>query len=54
MHQGTTQTLFALLRSAIFGTCLWAKEKEQLVPEQLSEMIKLSKTHDIAHLLAHG
>ena len=54
MDQKTVQILFALLRSACFETSLTDQEKAQFLPEQLSELIKLSKKHDIDHLLALG
>lgn len=54
MNQKTVHILFSLLRSAIFDTRLTDRERAELTSERLSELIKLSKTHDVSHLLALG
>ncbi|MBR6632974.1 MAG: nucleotidyltransferase family protein [Clostridia bacterium] len=54
MEQGTIQILFALLRSAVFGTRLSEEDKTFFYKTPLSELITLSKKHDVTHLLAHG
>ncbi len=52
MDQGTIQILFALLRSGLCG----AKEAlaQTVAPEQLQEIMKLAKRHNLAHLVALG
>lgn len=52
MKQETNQILFALLRSVIRGNQLQDQEKELLTDEILSELIAISKKHDVAHLIA--
>lgn len=54
MDQGTIQTLFALLRSAICGEKLEESEKGRFVAQQLPELVELANKHDIGHLLALG
>ena len=54
MDQGTVQTMFALLRSAIRGTTLADEEREAYSREQLSELVEMAQRHDVVHLLALG
>lgn len=54
MDQRTIQILFALLRSAICGTKLTEEERDIYSPELLSDLLKISSKHDVAHLLVFG
>lgn len=54
MDQRTVKLLFALLRSAICGTMLTDKEREEYSPELFNDLLKISSKHDVAHLLALG
>jgi hypothetical protein len=54
MNQRTTQVLFALLRSATSGEKLTDKERGCYSPELLSDLMKISSEHDVAHLLVLG
>lgn len=50
MDQGTIQTLFALLRSAIGGEEM-TEEAKTHTREKLPELMRIAKKHDVAHLL---
>ncbi len=54
MNQRTNQILFALLRSAIYGSQLRDDEKALFSEEMLPELLSISKKHDIAHLIGVG
>lgn len=54
MDQRTIQILFALLRSAICGTKLTEKERNNYSPELLQDLLKISSKHDVVHLLVFG
>lgn len=54
MEQKTISSLFALLRSALRSELLADPERTQFSEEQLPQMIKLAKQHDLEHLLALG
>lgn len=54
MAQGTSQILFALLRSAIRGTKLTEQERNSFSPDLLHDLLTLSFQHDVAHLLVLG
>lgn len=54
MEQRTIQILFALLRSAICGTKLTEKERNDYSSELLPDLLKISSKHDVAHLLVLG
>ena len=54
MDQKIIPMLFALLRSAISGIPVTAEFREQYSPELLSDLMKLSSKHDMAHLLVWG
>lgn len=54
MEQRNIKILFALLRSAISGIELTESEKELFSKELLPDLLKLSKRHDVAHLVALG
>ena len=54
MDQGTVEILFTLLRSAIYGTKLTEKERNNYSSERLRELLRISAQHDVAHLLAFG
>ena len=53
MEHRTAQILFALLRSVFCGTKA-DKEEISLTPETLSELLSISRKHDIEHLLVYG
>ncbi len=52
MNQGTKQLLFAILRSAVCGNELTDSEKELFETASISELFKLAKHHDVAHIVA--
>lgn len=54
MNQRPIQILFALLRSAICGTKLTEKERNNYSPNLLQALLKISSKHDVEHLLALG
>lgn len=54
MTQNTIQILFALVRSAVCGNKLTEQERGLYNEEMLPDLIKISKMHDIAHLVAVG
>ena len=54
MDQRTPEILFSLLRSAIRGTPIEEQERSACSPEVLSEALKISAKHDVAHLVALG
>ncbi len=54
MTQNTIQVLFALIRSAIRGSQFSEQERALYRSDMLSDLLTLSKRHDIAHLIAEG
>lgn len=54
MEPRTDQILFCLLRSAICGTKLKVSERACVSEDRLSQLIAISKKHDIVHLLELG
>lgn len=53
MKHGTAQILFALLRSVLNGTKADV-ENSQIVPETFSELLSISRKHDVEHLVVYG
>ena len=54
MLQGTSQMLFAILRSAICGTKLTESERKTYSEDMLQDLLKISAKHDVIHLLVFG
>ena len=54
MEQNLIKILFALIRSAMRGTEMSDSEKALYSNELLPDLMKLSKRHDVAHLVALG
>lgn len=54
MDQRTIQILFALLRSAIFGTKLTERERKNYSADMLKDLLIISTKHDVVHLLVLG
>lgn len=54
MNQRKTELLFMLLSSAISGRKLSAAEKSEYTSQTLSELLEISKKHDVDHLLVFG
>lgn len=54
MDQRTIQILFALLRSAIFGTKLAESERKNYSADMLKDLLMLAAKHDVIHLLVLG
>lgn len=54
MDQRSIPMLFALLRSAVFGTKLSEEEREAVTREEISSLLHLAEQHDLAHLLVLG
>ncbi|MBQ8684596.1 MAG: nucleotidyltransferase family protein [Clostridia bacterium] len=52
MDNKEAKILFALLRNGVFGEELFAEVKASVKPEVLPALYKLSKAHDLAHLVA--
>ena len=46
--------LFALLRSAIYGSRLTEEERNNYYPQLLQDLLKISSKHDLVHLLILG
>ena len=54
MNQRKTELLFLLLSSAISARKLSAAEKSEYTSQTLSELLEISKKHDVDHLLVFG
>lgn len=54
MEQKTIYVLFALLRSALLNQPLSEAERVSFSEEQLPQLIRIAKLHDLEHLLALG
>ena len=54
MEKQTVKLMFALLRSAVFDNNLTDGEREMYSEEKLPELLALSKSHDLSHLLAYS
>lgn len=54
MKQETTKIIFSLIRSAMSGTPISPEELALCSPEVISAALKLSSSHDLAHLVAWG
>lgn len=54
MSKGIKEILFALLRSAIYGTPLTESEKELFSDDVIAPLYTLSKHHDMAHLVGYA
>lgn len=54
MVQRTISSLFALLRSGLQGEPITEAERARFSEEQLPQLIRLAKRHDLEHLLALG
>lgn len=54
MNKEQNRIFFSLLRSAVCGTLLSGSEKAQFSDEQMPDMVKTAKKHDVDHLLAYG
>ena len=54
INKEQNRIFFYLLRSAVYGTLLSGSEKAQFSDEQMPDMIKTAKKHDVVHLLAYG
>lgn len=54
MNKEQNRIFFSLLRSAVYGTLLSGSEKAQFSDEQMPDMVKTAKKHDVDHLLAYG
>ena len=52
MQRTQAKAIFALIRSAIKGTAISEEEKNLIVANNLSELFKIARAHDMAHLLA--
>lgn len=54
MNEQVTRAMFALIRHVVCGAELTAEDKEMLSPELLPQLYALSKSHDMAHIVAQG
>lgn len=54
MEPRTTEVLFALLRSGLWGKPLTQRERAMYSPELLTRLAEIAEAHDVAHLLALG
>ena len=54
MNEQATRAMFALIRLVVCGAELTLQDKEALTPELLPELYALSKSHDMAHIMAQG
>ena len=54
MDQRTIQIFFALLRSAVCGTQLTARDIDKYSSELIPDLLGLSSNHDLSHVLVHG
>lgn len=54
MDERIIALLLPLLHSAIHGTQLTQKEKDEFSPEMLQDLLKIAAKHDVAHLLVLG
>ena len=54
MNYSLEEIFFALLRSEVCGTELSSDIKNQITSEKLSALYKMSKSHDLAHILCEA
>ena len=54
MNEQVTRAMFALIRHVVCGAELTEEDKEGLTPELLPRLYALSKSHDMAHIVAQG
>ena len=54
MNEQVTCAMFALIRNVVCGAELTEQDKAMLTPELLPRLYALSKSHDMAHIVAQG
>ena len=54
MNEQAMRAMFALIRLVVCGAELTLQDKEALTPELLPKLYALSKSHDMAHIMAQG
>ena len=54
MNEQVTRAMFSLIRHVVCGTELTEEDKANLTPELLPQLYALSKSHDMAHIVAQG
>ena len=54
MNEQVTRAMFALIRHVVCGAALDEEIKEIITPEILPQLYALSKSHDMAHIVAQG
>ena len=54
MNEQVTRAMFALIRHVVCGAELTEEDKTGLTPELLPRLYTLSKSHDMAHIVAQG
>lgn len=54
MNEQVTRAMFALIRHVVCGAELTEEDKVGLTPEFLPRLYALSKSHDMAHIVAQG
>lgn len=54
MNEQVTRAMFALIRHVVYGAELTEEDKVGLTPEFLPRLYALSKSHDMAHIVAQG
>ena len=54
MNEQVIQAMFALIRHVVCGAELTNEDKERITPELLPQLYALSKSHDMAHIVAQG
>ena len=54
MNEQVTRAMFSLIRHVVCGAELEEEDKERLTPELLPQLYALSKSHDMAHIVAQG
>ena len=54
MNEQVTRAMFALIRHVVCGAELTEEDKAGLTPELFPQLYALSKSHDMAHIVAQG
>ena len=54
MNEQVTRAMFALIRYVVCGAELTEEDKAKITPELLPRLYALSKSHDMAHIVAQG
>ena len=54
MNEQVTSTMFALIRKVVCGAEMTEEAGASITPELLPQLYAVSKSHDLAHIVAQG